>query len=250
MRVQWCRRGCAGGASAPPKVLVCQKSGKHPWKFGKILKILAKTLSRENPWKPGQKLCPTLFDFKKWRPTFAEQEMKTFFWMSHPKRSSWSLWVYICRQKLHKNVLGKFGKIRAKILCTPKNLLAPTRNTYAWVVRLWTQFFPVLRRKTDSSCAQTLPPYKNASALVVTESERSISSCSFLQVRGSSNETAVQLQLSNCIVSLIRLSVRFDWPKFALALDLLCRSPFTPFGLITSGSGRAGPSRCGAQFKT
>jgi len=29
-------------------------------------------------------------------------------------------------QKSHNNFSGKFGKIRAKILRTPKNLLAPT----------------------------------------------------------------------------------------------------------------------------
>jgi len=29
-------------------------------------------------------------------------------------------------QKLEDNFLGKFGKIRAKILCTLKNLFAPT----------------------------------------------------------------------------------------------------------------------------
>jgi len=29
-------------------------------------------------------------------------------------------------EKKHKNFSGKFGKIRAKILRTPKNLLAPT----------------------------------------------------------------------------------------------------------------------------
>jgi len=30
------------------------------------------------------------------------------------------------QQKLHDNFLGKFGKIWAKIFCTPKTLLAPT----------------------------------------------------------------------------------------------------------------------------
>jgi len=30
-------------------------------------------------------------------------------------------------RKLEANFLGKFGKIWAKILCTPQNLLAPTR---------------------------------------------------------------------------------------------------------------------------
>jgi len=34
--------------------------------------------------------------------------------------------VKICGQKLHNNISGKFGEIRAKILRTPKNLPAPT----------------------------------------------------------------------------------------------------------------------------
>jgi len=42
---------------------------------------------------------------------------------------------------------------------------------------------------------------------------------SFLQVGCSSNESAVVQQgRSNCIVCSIRLSVRFDWGNFALAL--------------------------------
>jgi len=36
------------------------------------------------------------------------------------------LWEKICRQKLRNNFSGKFGEIRAKILRTLKNLLAPT----------------------------------------------------------------------------------------------------------------------------
>ena len=33
---QWCRRrGCRGNTSAPPKVLIRQKSGQNLWKYGK-----------------------------------------------------------------------------------------------------------------------------------------------------------------------------------------------------------------------
>jgi len=45
--------GGSEGASEPPKVLIC-------WKFW------------QNPWKSWQTWCPTLLDFKKCRPTFAE----------------------------------------------------------------------------------------------------------------------------------------------------------------------------------
>jgi len=41
---------------------------------------------------------------------------------------------------------------------------------------------------------------------------------SFLQVSCSWNESTVQQELSNCILSSICLSVRFDWRNFALAL--------------------------------
>jgi len=40
------------------------------------------------------------------------------------KRSSWSSWENICRQKSHKNLSGKFVEIRTKILRIPKNFLA------------------------------------------------------------------------------------------------------------------------------
>jgi len=40
---------------------------------------------------------------------------------------------------------------------------------------------------------------------------------SFLEVICTSNESAVQQERSNYIVSSIRLSVRFDWRNFALA---------------------------------
>jgi len=84
--------------------------------LGKILEILGKipenpnkTLNylKQHPWKSGQK----------WRPTFEEKQVKTIFWRSHQKNGP---------QELEDNFLGKFGKIWAKIHCTPKNLLAPT----------------------------------------------------------------------------------------------------------------------------
>ena len=80
-------------------------------------------------------------------------------------------------------------------------------------------FFRVLRHNAGGwSYAQTLP--LGASAIVVTESDMSKKfMLSFLQVNCSSNESVVQQERSNCIVSSIRLSVRFDWRNFALALD-------------------------------
>ena len=62
-----------GNASAPPNVLICRKSGQNLWKSG------------QNPLKSGQNWRPTLFDFEKWCPMFAEKQMKTHFWRSHQK---------------------------------------------------------------------------------------------------------------------------------------------------------------------
>jgi len=65
-----------------------------------------------------------------------------------------------------------------------------------------------------------LPLCKNASAIVVTESEISNQfMLSFLQVSHCSlNESSVQQERSNCILSSIRWLVWFDWRNFALAL--------------------------------
>ena len=100
---QWCRRQ---GASAPLKVLIC-------WNFAL------------NPWKSWQKWHPTLFDFIKWRPTFAEKHKKTVFG-GHPKWGLHDLWGTRFVGKVAQNFSGKFWKIRAKILRTPTNLPAPT----------------------------------------------------------------------------------------------------------------------------
>ena len=68
----------------------------------------------ENLGKNGAQCCLTSknatqgLQKNRWRP---------YFWRSHHK-NGW--------QKLHNNFLGTFGKNWAKILCTPKNLLAPT----------------------------------------------------------------------------------------------------------------------------
>ena len=64
----------AGGASAPPKFLICRKSGQSPWKFGQNLWKF-----EQNHWKSGQKWRPTLFDFEKLRPGFAEKQVQTIF---------------------------------------------------------------------------------------------------------------------------------------------------------------------------
>jgi len=84
--------GCAGGASAPLKVLICWKFRQNPWKFGqnlwkfgkipenpnKIPKYLGKI--PENLGKNGAQRCLTLnngaqgLQKNRWRP---------FFWRSH-----------------------------------------------------------------------------------------------------------------------------------------------------------------------
>jgi len=71
--------GGAGGASAPLKVLICQKSEQIPENMGKFLENLANSL------KIRTKLLKI---WTKWPPTFAEKHTKTFFGGHSQKRSS------------------------------------------------------------------------------------------------------------------------------------------------------------------
>jgi len=122
--VQWCEGGGAGGANAPTKILICRKSGKISENFGKIPENLGKI--SEDPGKIPKYLAKLLniraklFDFKQWRQTFAEKQMKSFFG-SHT-------WEKNCRQTSHNNFLCKFGEIRAKILRILKHLLVLTHT--------------------------------------------------------------------------------------------------------------------------
>jgi len=65
-------------------------------------------------------MAPNVSFFKEWRTTFVEKHLKTFFGSHTKKKSSWSLWENICRQKSHKNYSGKFEEIWAKTFATPK----------------------------------------------------------------------------------------------------------------------------------
>jgi len=86
-------------------------------------------------------------------------------------------------------VLGNFGRMRGLLSCE-------------------VCVFRVLRHKVNScSCAQTLPLCKNASPIVVTESEISYL---FLLKVFSKSVVFERQERSNCVASSIRLSVRFD----------------------------------------
>ena len=97
-------------------------------------------------------------------------------------------------------------------------------------------FFRVLRHNADDwSCAQTLPLC--ASAIVVTESDISKKfMLSFLQDSCSSNESVVQQERRNFIVSSICLSVRLTDVTLHLRSPLHCRASITTLCLITIGS--------------
>jgi len=126
MSNQWCRNlGCRACKSTPKSFDLLKIWAKSLKMLAKILKIWAKSLKirikslniQAKSLKIWEKWRPTLFDFKKWRPRFAEKQVKTIFWGPHHKNG---------RQKLYDNFFGKFGKIWIKILCTPKDLLAST----------------------------------------------------------------------------------------------------------------------------
>jgi len=71
--IQWCSSRVWKGYSVPPKVLICWKSGK-------------------NPWKSGQKWCPTLFDFKNGAQRFYKNKWRPFFGSHTKKRSENVAW--------------------------------------------------------------------------------------------------------------------------------------------------------------
>jgi len=56
----------------------------------------------------------------------ANPEKPTFFWRSYQKNVFIIFVGEILQEKPHKNIFGKFGKIRAKTLRIPQNLPAPT----------------------------------------------------------------------------------------------------------------------------
>jgi len=62
-------------------------------------------------------MASNVVSFQKMGPNVYRETSKDHFLKVTPKKG---------RRKLRDNFLGKFGKICAKILCTPKNLLAPT----------------------------------------------------------------------------------------------------------------------------
>jgi len=91
----------------------------------KSLKILAKSLKIWAKMVPNvvsyQKMAPNVcrkthedhlrcFISKNGAQRLQKNTWRPFFWRSYQKRSSGSLWEKICKQKLHKNFSGKFGK--------------------------------------------------------------------------------------------------------------------------------------------
>ena len=130
-----------GRASAPPKLLIWWKSWQNLWKF------------RQNVWKPFRKITVGALILKKWHPkSRCRSFFFLFFFEGHVFISVFSgklgeIWASSCLKcfYLRKSAQpemkcsrffwrsltleffsGKFGEIWAKILCTPKNLPAPT----------------------------------------------------------------------------------------------------------------------------
>jgi len=58
-----------------------------------------------------------LFGFEKWRSRFAEKQVKTIFIEVTPQKRS---------AKVARQLFGQVWENLSKILCNPKNLLAPT----------------------------------------------------------------------------------------------------------------------------
>jgi len=115
--------GCRG-CKRTPKGLICQKSGQNPWKFRQNLWKSGQNIwkSVKNPWKSGQKWRPTLFDLKKWRPTFARKHKNTWrlFLESYRKKVFKSLWEKILGKSRTKIFRASFGKFGQKSFTIPK----------------------------------------------------------------------------------------------------------------------------------
>jgi len=93
--------GGTGVANAPQKFWFPENLGKSP----------------ENPGKNSAQRCLTLRNGAK---GLHKNTWKRFCGGYTKKRSLWSLWEKIYRQKLHKKFLGKFGEIRAKSFAPKK----------------------------------------------------------------------------------------------------------------------------------
>jgi len=89
------------GWRTPSKVLICWKSGKHPWK---------------SAWK----WRPTLFYFKTWRPRFAENHMKTFSGGHTKKGIHDPRGREFVGKSCAKNFSWSLGKFGQKSFATPK----------------------------------------------------------------------------------------------------------------------------------
>jgi len=92
--------GGAGGESAPPKFWFVKNPGKISGNLGKI---------SENP----AKMAANIVWLKKWRPMFAEKQMKTFLG-GHTKKSLHDLCGRKFVRKSHRTIfrasLGKLGQ--------------------------------------------------------------------------------------------------------------------------------------------
>jgi len=115
------RRGCRGFKRTTKRfdlVKIREKSLKICENFRKIPENLGKL-----PENTGKNGAQRTLVWKKWRQTCSESHEDLFLEVI-PK-------TVVMRNSSHKkwpkNFSGKFGKIRAKILRTPKNLPAPTR---------------------------------------------------------------------------------------------------------------------------
>jgi len=93
-----------------------------------LLKIRAKSLKIwAKLMKIRAKLAPNIqFDFNKWRPTFAEKHMKTYFLVVISQKGFYDLCGRKCVDKVAQKLFGQVWGYSGKILNSPKNLPALT----------------------------------------------------------------------------------------------------------------------------
>jgi len=100
--------GVPGEQVLPQKFWFVENRGK----MSKNLRKIPEIKSRQNPSKCGQKWCPILFVFKKWRPALQKNIWRSF--LGHTRKGLRDLcgrkFVSKCHTKTFRRVWGSSGK--------------------------------------------------------------------------------------------------------------------------------------------